>query len=97
MRDRRKNGVQDPRQLALSSHVDGEERLFGAFAGLHAEHGVLNPVLTPITHPLLPSAAAPGQMSYAAVQQALHLLGQIPARQYYLFGQSWDPTTIWSH
>lgn len=47
---------------------------------------ILNPVLTPITHPLLPSAAAPGQMSYAAVQQALHLLGHIPARQYYLFG-----------
>ncbi|KAJ9128039.1 hypothetical protein QFC24_000330 [Naganishia onofrii] len=47
---------------------------------------ILNPVLTPVTHPLLPSAAAPGQMSYAAVQQALHLLGQIPARQYYLFG-----------
>lgn len=47
---------------------------------------ILNPVFTPVTHPLLPGIAAPGQLSYAQVQQALHLLGQIPKKSFYLFG-----------
>ncbi|TNY22262.1 hypothetical protein DMC30DRAFT_433369, partial [Rhodotorula diobovata] len=37
----------------------------------------LNPVLTPVTHPLLPGVAAPGQLTYAQTQQALFLSGLI--------------------
>jgi len=47
---------------------------------------ILNATLSPVTHPLLPSKAAPGQLSFAQIQKALHLLGQLPARRYFLFG-----------
>lgn len=47
---------------------------------------ILNATLSPVTHPLLPSKAAPGQLSFAQIQKALNLLGQLPARRYFLFG-----------
>ncbi|KAG7089760.1 hypothetical protein E1B28_011414 [Marasmius oreades] len=47
---------------------------------------VLNKTFTPVTHPLLPSRAAPGQLSFVEVQQALHLLGQLPSKKFFLFG-----------
>ncbi|KAJ4396041.1 hypothetical protein N0V93_000257 [Gnomoniopsis smithogilvyi] len=43
----------------------------------------LNKVFTPITHPLLPIIAAPGQMSAAEINQALALLGQLPKKSFY--------------
>lgn len=43
----------------------------------------LNKVFTPITHPLLPIIAAPGQMSAAEINQALTLLGQLPKKSLY--------------
>jgi len=57
---------------------------------------VLNTTLTPVTHPALSVAAAPGQLSVSQINSALHLIGQIPAKQFYLFGdpigQSPSPT-----
>ena len=57
---------------------------------------VLNTTLTPVTHPLLPTAAAPGQMSVANIHRTLHLIGHLPARRFFLFGspiaQSPSPT-----
>ncbi|KAK7062558.1 hypothetical protein VNI00_000046 [Paramarasmius palmivorus] len=47
---------------------------------------ILNRTLTPVTHPLLPNRAAPGQLSFAEIQQALYLLGQQPSKKFYLFG-----------
>ncbi|KAF9266627.1 Shikimate dehydrogenase [Marasmius fiardii PR-910] len=47
---------------------------------------VLNKTFTPVTHPLLPSRAAPGQLSFLEIQQALHLLGQLPSKKFFLFG-----------
>ena len=47
---------------------------------------VLNTCLTPVTHPLLPSKAAPGQLSFVEIQRALHLCGLLPARRFYIFG-----------
>lgn len=47
---------------------------------------VLNTCFTPVTHPLLPSKAAPGQLSFIEIQRALHLCGLLPARRYHLFG-----------
>lgn len=47
---------------------------------------ILNPTLSPVTHPLLPSKAAPGQLSFAEIQQALSLLGQLPPQRYCIFG-----------
>lgn len=43
----------------------------------------LNKFFTPITHPLLPIIAAPGQMSAAEINQALALLGQLPRKNMY--------------
>ncbi|GAO48087.1 hypothetical protein G7K_2274-t1 [Saitoella complicata NRRL Y-17804] len=47
---------------------------------------VLNTFFTPTTHPLLPSAAAPGQLSAAEINGALHIIGQLPARTVYSIG-----------
>ena len=47
---------------------------------------ILNPTLTPVTHPLLPSRAAPGQLSLVQINTARTLLGMIQPRKFYLFG-----------
>ncbi|PLW27304.1 hypothetical protein PCANC_26112 [Puccinia coronata f. sp. avenae] len=48
---------------------------------------ILSPVLSPTTHPLLPGPpAAPGQLSFRQIQTAQGLLGQIPPKQFWLFG-----------
>ncbi|KAI0469639.1 hypothetical protein GGR56DRAFT_679233 [Xylariaceae sp. FL0804] len=43
----------------------------------------LNKVFTPITHPLLPIIAAPGQLSAAEINGALSSLGQLPKKSIY--------------
>ncbi|KAJ1956709.1 3-dehydroquinate dehydratase (3-dehydroquinase), partial [Linderina pennispora] len=47
---------------------------------------VLCPCLTPVTHPALTTAAAPGQISVQEISQARSLMGKLPARSFYLFG-----------
>lgn len=47
---------------------------------------VLNGFLTPVSHPVLPFKAAPGQMSAAEIRQSRALLGEITKRDFYLFG-----------
>ncbi|CAE6445533.1 unnamed protein product [Rhizoctonia solani] len=47
---------------------------------------VLNTAFTPVSHPLLPTRAAPGQMSVQDIHIALHLNGQLPVQKFYLFG-----------
>lgn len=47
---------------------------------------ILNTTFSPVSHPLLPSKAAPGQLSFAEIQKALHLIGQLPSRRFFLFG-----------
>ncbi|KAL2355661.1 type I 3-dehydroquinase-domain-containing protein [Cryomyces antarcticus] len=47
----------------------------------------LNKVFTPITHPLLPMIAAPGQMSAAEINSALHSMGQMPKLDKYVIGK----------
>ncbi|KAF2490753.1 aldolase [Lophium mytilinum] len=46
----------------------------------------LNKVFTPITHPLLPMIAAPGQLSAAEINVALHSMGQMPKLDIYGIG-----------
>ncbi|KAF9479841.1 Shikimate dehydrogenase [Pholiota conissans] len=57
---------------------------------------ILNSTFSPASHPLLPNKAAPGQLSFRQIQQALHLMGLLPSRKFYLFGtpisQSMSPT-----
>lgn len=47
---------------------------------------IVNPLLTPVTHPALPVPAAPGQMSVRDIHHARHLLGLLPKRHFFLFG-----------
>ena len=47
---------------------------------------VLNSVYTPVTHPLLPSVAAPGQMSAAQILDARRAYGYLPSRKFCIFG-----------
>ena len=47
---------------------------------------ILNSTFSPVTHPLLPNKAAPGQLSFKEIQTALSLIGQLPPQKYYLFG-----------
>ena len=47
---------------------------------------ILNETFTPVTHSQLPVAAAPGQLSFSQIQGGLHLLGQLPSKRFYLFG-----------
>lgn len=42
-----------------------------------------NTVFSPITHPLLPIVAAPGQMSAAEINGALSMMGQLPKKNFF--------------
>ena len=57
---------------------------------------ILNSTFSPVSHPLLPNKAAPGQLSFREIQQALHLIGLSQSQRFYLFGtpisQSMSPT-----
>jgi 3-dehydroquinate dehydratase-1 len=46
----------------------------------------MNKIFTPITHPLLPLIAAPGQLSAAEINAALHSMGQVPKQDIYGIG-----------
>lgn len=46
----------------------------------------LNTVFSPITHPLLPMIAAPGQLTAAEINEALHIMGQLPKHDLYAIG-----------
>lgn len=46
----------------------------------------LNTVFSPITHPLLPIIAAPGQLTAAEINEALHIMGLLPKRDMYAIG-----------
>ncbi|KAK4455573.1 Pentafunctional AROM polypeptide [Podospora aff. communis PSN243] len=48
---------------------------------------VLNGFMTPVSHPALPTKAAPGQLSAAEIRRALALIGEIEPRSFYLFGK----------
>jgi 3-dehydroquinate dehydratase I len=47
---------------------------------------VLNRVFSPITHPLLPTIAAPGQLSCAEVNNAMFVMGTLPKQEMYAIG-----------
>ncbi|KAL6248621.1 hypothetical protein RBB50_004876 [Rhinocladiella similis] len=53
--------------------------------------GQLSRIISPIsfvTHPLIPAPSAPGQISLAQVNHAKHLMGQLPKRNFYIFGNN---------
>lgn len=46
----------------------------------------LNTVFSPITHPLLPMIAAPGQLTAAEINEAMHIMGALPKCDLYVIG-----------
>lgn len=48
---------------------------------------VLNGFMTPVSHPALPFAAAPGQLSAAEIRSGLSMLGKIVPKKFFLFGK----------
>jgi pentafunctional AROM polypeptide len=48
---------------------------------------ILNRFMTPVSHPLLPFKAAPGQLSAAEIRHGLSLIGELDAANFYLFGK----------
>ncbi|KAF2278903.1 Pentafunctional AroM protein [Westerdykella ornata] len=54
------------------------------------EHGklsrILNNFMTPVSHPILPSATAPGQLSATDIRRGLSLIGEIQPKKFYIFG-----------
>ncbi|KAH6679729.1 Shikimate dehydrogenase [Halenospora varia] len=47
---------------------------------------ILNGFMTPVSHPVLPFKAAPGQLSAVEIRQGLSLIGEIEPKAFYLFG-----------
>lgn len=48
---------------------------------------VLNRVLTPVSHDSFPVKAAPGQMSVRDINKALHMIGGLPALEFFVCGK----------
>lgn len=47
---------------------------------------IVNPLLTPVTHPLLPNSAAPGQLSIKQINQSLYLIGGLSPKKFAVVG-----------
>ncbi|KAF8528456.1 aromatic amino acid family biosynthesis-like protein [Hysterangium stoloniferum] len=76
------------RQFAASVTGPGFKPLIAINMGAEGQISrILNKTFSPVTHPLLPNKAAPGQLSVAQIQTALHLIGQLPEKKFYLFGK----------
>lgn len=48
---------------------------------------ILNPFMTPVTHELMPFAAAPGQLSIKQINEALETLGVLNAKKFFVCGE----------
>ncbi|ODV86635.1 hypothetical protein CANARDRAFT_174709 [[Candida] arabinofermentans NRRL YB-2248] len=48
---------------------------------------VFNKILTPVTHPSLPNASAPGQLSVKQINEASTLIGNNPSKKFYVVGE----------
>ncbi|KAI7160263.1 Pentafunctional AROM [Hortaea werneckii] len=48
---------------------------------------VTNGFMTPVSHPALPSKAAPGQVSAAEIRHVLGIVGEIPTKNFCIFGK----------
>ncbi|GAA96686.1 uncharacterized protein L969DRAFT_100128 [Mixia osmundae IAM 14324] len=70
-----------------AAHASGKPLLTVNMGTVGQLSRILNPVLSPVTHPALPAAAAPGQLAVYQIQQALSLIGQISVKRFALLGQ----------
>lgn len=81
------NSASDNAKLSLFAEAHTAKPLLAINMGsLGQLSRVNNTTLTPVTHPLLPSRAAPGQLSAAEILQARHLIGSLPSLKFYITG-----------
>ncbi|RKF60649.1 Pentafunctional AROM polypeptide [Golovinomyces cichoracearum] len=74
------------RSTIAQAHV--EIPLIAINMGTHGQLSrILNKYMTPVSHPILPTKAAPGQLSAAQIRQSLFLLGEIQPKSFFLFGK----------
>ncbi|KAF5388880.1 hypothetical protein D9757_005597 [Collybiopsis confluens] len=79
--------------MALRQFVGSVERSSIPLLAINGKISrALNPILSPLSHPLLPRAAAPGQISFHEIQSILYLTGLLPAKRFYDFGRSMAST-----
>lgn len=74
------------RSLIKANNPDGPPLSAVNMGQLGQLSRALNTVFSPITHPLLPIVAAPGQMSAAEINGALNMMGQLPKKSIYAIG-----------
>jgi pentafunctional AROM polypeptide len=48
---------------------------------------IVNSLLTPVTHPLLPNSAAPGQLSIKQINESLTSIGELTPKNFYVVGR----------
>jgi pentafunctional AROM polypeptide len=48
---------------------------------------VTNGFMTPVSHPALPTKAAPGQVSAAEIRKVLGIVGEIPRKEFFILGK----------
>ncbi|KAF2002723.1 aldolase [Amniculicola lignicola CBS 123094] len=85
------NSMQDNYELEYFRSTIQQKYSYPPFSGLNMGpmgqlSRTLNKIFTPITHPLLPLIAAPGQLSAAEINGALHSMGQMPKLDIYGIG-----------
>ncbi|KAF1809733.1 Pentafunctional AroM protein [Eremomyces bilateralis CBS 781.70] len=82
--------IEDNFKLAEFKQWAAQSRATPMIAINMGEHGklsrVLNGFLTPVAHPLLPAAAAPGQLSASDIRRTLVTLGEISPKSFYILG-----------
>lgn len=75
-------------KFKIWSKTANETPLIAINMGLEGQLSrIQNNFLTPVSHPALPSKAAPGQLSAAEIRTALALHGVIKPKNFYLFGK----------
>jgi pentafunctional AROM polypeptide len=74
--------------LACAGRAVPDRPVIAMALGIPGRHSrVLNPRFTPVTHPSLPSAAAPGQLSSEEIMAARVAAGLAPRRTYHIVGR----------
>jgi hypothetical protein len=80
--------IDDCHELALfvrDYRKTGAKPLLAVGMGINGQLSRITSPISLVTHPMIPFPSAPGQLSLAQVNQALHLMGQLPKQEFHIF------------
>ena len=86
--------IDDCHELALfvrDYRKTGSKPLLAVGMGANGQLSRITSPISLVTHPMIPFPSAPGQLSLAEVNQALHLMGQLPEQQFHIFSSQGSP------